>query len=177
MRALLRNVQTDHQRLDLREIAQSALLYARSSGPVSRLKVESSALDHQQQPAWIDGDAVQIQIAIVNLLRNAAEALSDGAASDPWISLNLSAEGDQWCLSVDDNGPGLPPALLDDTPLQTTKSSGSGLGLFVVRTTMENHHGTLRCGRSAQGGASLQLLFPAKPGPVSADQALPTTGD
>ena len=177
MRALLRNVQTDHQRLDLREIAQSALLYARSSGPVSRLTVESSALDHQQQPAWIDGDAVQIQIAIVNLLRNAAEALSDGAASDPWINLSLSAEGDQWCLSVDDNGPGLPPALLDDTPLQTTKSSGSGLGLFVVRTTMENHHGTLRCGRSAQGGASLQLLFPAKPGPVSADQALPTTGD
>ncbi|MBM5784175.1 MAG: sensor histidine kinase [Cyanobacteria bacterium K_DeepCast_35m_m1_288] len=177
MRALLRNVQTDHQRLDLREVAQSALLYGRSSGPVSRLTVESSALDHQQQPAWIDGDAVQIQIAIVNLLRNAAEALSDGAASDPWISLNLSAEGDQWCLSVDDNGPGLPPALLDDTPLQTTKSSGSGLGLFVVRTTMENHHGTLRCGRSAQGGASLQLLFPAKPSPGSADQALPTTGD
>ena len=177
MRALLRNVQTDHQRLDLREIAQSALLYARSSGPVSRLTVESSALDHQQQPAWIDGDAVQIQIAIVNLLRNAAEALSYGAASDPWISLNLTAEGDQWCLSVDDNGPGLPPALLDETLLQTTKSSGSGLGLFVVRTTMENHHGTLRCGRSAQGGASLQLHFPSKPGPGSADQALPTTGD
>ena len=177
MRTLLRNVQTDHQRLDLREVAQSALLYARSGGPVSRLTVESSALDHQQQPAWIDGDAVQIQIAIVNLLRNAAEALSDGAASDPWISLSLTAEGDQWCLSVDDNGPGLPPALLDDTPLQTTKSSGSGLGLFVVRTTMENHHGTLRCGRSAQGGASLQLLFPAKPSPGSTDQALPTTGD
>jgi C4-dicarboxylate-specific signal transduction histidine kinase len=177
MRTLLRNVQTDHQRLDLREVAQSALLYARSGGPVSRLTVESSALDHQQQPAWIDGDAVQIQIAIVNLLRNAAEALSDGAASDPWISLSLRAEGDQWCLSVDDNGPGLPPALLDDTPLQTTKSSGSGLGLFVVRTTMENHHGTLRCGRSAQGGASLQLLFPAKPSPGSTDQALPTTGD
>ncbi len=177
MRALLRNVQTDHQRLDLREIAQSALLYARSSGPVSRLTVESSALDHQQQPAWIDGDAIQIQIAIVNLLRNAAEALSDGAASDPWISLSLSAEGDQWCLSVDDNGPGLPPALLDDTPLQTTKSSGSGLGLFVVRTTMENHHGTLRWGLNDRGGASLNLLFPAKPVPDSMGQALPTSGD
>jgi C4-dicarboxylate-specific signal transduction histidine kinase len=177
MRTLLRNVQTDHQRLDLREVAQSALLYTRSGGPVSRLTVESSALDRQQQPAWIDGDAVQIQIAIVNLLRNAAETLSDGAALDPWISLRLTAEGDQWCLSVDDNGPGLPPALLDATPLQTTKNSGSGLGLFVVRTTMENHHGTLRCGTSARGGASLQLFFPAKPSPESTDQALPTTGD
>ena len=177
MRALLRNVQTDHQRLDLREVAQSALLYARSGGPVSSLTVESEALDRQQQPAWIDGDPVQIQIAIVNLLRNAAEALRDAAVTDPWISLSLRAEGEQWCLSVDDNGPGLPPALLDDTPLQTTKSSGSGLGLFVVRTTMENHHGALRCGTSVWGGAALQLLFPAKPGPGRLDQALPTTGD
>jgi C4-dicarboxylate-specific signal transduction histidine kinase len=144
---------------------------------VSSLTVESEGLDRQQQPAWIDGDPVQIQIAIVNLLRNAAEALRDAAVPDPWISLSLRAEGEQWCLSVDDNGPGLPPALLDDTPLQTTKSSGSGLGLFVVRTTMENHHGALRCGTSVWGGAALQLLFPAKPGPGRLDQALPTTGD
>jgi C4-dicarboxylate-specific signal transduction histidine kinase len=177
MRALLRNVQTDHQRLDLREVAQSALLYARSAGPVSRLTVESEALDRQPEPAWINGDPVQIQIAIVNLLRNAAEAVSHSAVPDPWIRLSLAAEAGQWCLAVDDNGPGLPPALLDNTPLQTTKSSGSGLGLFVVRTTMENHHGALRCGTSTRGGASLQLLFPAHPAPDGGLQALPTTGD
>ncbi|MBM5792916.1 MAG: GHKL domain-containing protein [Cyanobacteria bacterium M_surface_7_m2_037] len=177
MRALLRNVQTEHQRLDLREVAQSALLYARSGGPVSRLTVDSEALDREQEPAWIDGDPVQIQIAIVNLLRNAAEAVSDSTVPDPWIRLSLAAEAGQWCLAVDDNGPGLPPALLDNTPLQTTKSTGSGLGLFVVRTTMENHHGALRCGTSARGGASLQLLFPAQPAPDSGLQALPTTGD
>ena len=61
--------------------------------------------------------------------------------------------------------------------VQTTKSSGSGLGLFVVRTTMENHHGTLRWGLNDRGGASLNLLFPAKPGPDSMGQALPTSGD
>ena len=171
MRALLRNVQTEHQRLDLREVAQSALLYARSGGPLSRLTVDSAGLDQQQEPAWIEGDAVQIQIAIVNLLRNAAEALSDQPASHPWIGISLAPEGDHWCLSVADNGPGLPEGILDDTPLQTTKASGSGLGLFVVRSTMENHHGVLRCGTSAQGGAALQLLFPAQ------TQPLPTTGD
>ena len=66
-----------------------------------------------------------------------------------------------------DNGPGLPPQALDNTPLQTTKATGSGLGLFVVRTTMDNHHGRLECGESERGGALLQLWF----------QALPTTGD
>ena len=171
MRALLRNVQTEHQRLDLREVAQSALLYARSGGPLSRLTVDSTELDQQREAAWVDGDAVQIQIAIVNLLRNAAEALSNHSTDAPWIGISLQREGEHWCLSVSDNGPGLPPQALDSTPLQTTKATGSGLGLFVVRTTMDNHHGELRCASSPQGGASLALLFPAQAAP------LPTTGD
>ena len=172
MRALLRNVQTEHQRLDLREVAQSALLYARSGGVAGRIPIDSRGLEDIQEHAWIDGDAVQIQIAIVNLLRNAAEALVEHGSETPWISVDLARQGDQWCLSVADNGPGLPPNALDDTPLQTTKASGSGLGLFVVRTTMENHHGTLHCAVSARGGALLQLRFPA-----ADDPALPTTGD
>jgi signal transduction histidine kinase len=172
MRALLRNVQTEPQRLDLRAVAQSALLYARSAGPVSRIPVDSNALDRLREPAWIEGDAVQIQIAIVNLLRNAAEALAEQGRSDPWIGLSLSHEANQWWLSVEDNGPGLLQETLDATPLLTTKASGSGLGLFVVRTTMENHQGTLECGASERGGALLRLRFPDLPRPD-----LPSTGD
>lgn len=167
MRALLRNVQTEHQRLDLREVAQSALLYARSGGPLTRLEIDSTELERSAAPAWIEGDPVQIQIAIVNLLRNAAEALAESNVLDPWIAIRLTSSGEHWCLAVADNGPGLPPQALDDTPLQTTKATGSGLGLFVVRTTMDNHHGRLGCGESERGGALLQLWF----------QALPTTGD
>ena len=73
------------------------------------------------------------------------------------------AEADQWCLEVADNGPGLPQSLLDQLPLQTSKASGSGLGLFVVQTTMENHHGQLDVAVSAEGGALLRLRFPALP--------------
>ena len=172
MRALLRNVQTEHQRLDLRDVAQSALLYARSAAPVSRMLVDSSELDRLREPAWIEGDAVQIQIAIVNLLRNAAEALAEQGRTDPWIGVSLRREANHWWLSVEDNGPGLPQEALDETPLLTTKASGSGLGLFVVRTTMENHQGTLECGVSERGGALLRLRFPAL-----AQPDLPTTGD
>lgn len=172
MRALLRNVQTEHQRLDLRDVAQSALLYARSAAPVSRMLVDSSELDRLREPAWIEGDAVQIQIAIVNLLRNAAEALAEQGRTDAWIGVSLRREANHWWLSVEDNGPGLPQEALDETPLLTTKASGSGLGLFVVRTTMENHQGTLECGVSERGGALLRLRFPALTQPD-----LPTTGD
>ena len=80
-----------------------------------------------------------------------------------YLPLALWAEADQWCLEVADNGPGLPQSLLDQLPLQTSKASGSGLGLFVVQTTMENHHGQLDVAVSAEGGALLRLRFPALP--------------
>ncbi|MEY4430689.1 MAG: hypothetical protein RLZZ533_625, partial [Cyanobacteriota bacterium] len=167
MRALLRNVQTEQQRLDLRSVVQSTLLYARSGGTTSRILLDSSQLDALEDPAWINGDAVQIQIGIVNLLRNAAEALEESAESAPWIGISLSRHGQEWWLEVADNGPGLPSDTLSDTPLQTTKASGSGLGLFVVRTMMDNHHGQLDCAVSSRGGALLRLRFPV----------LPITGD
>ena len=169
MRALLRNVQTEHQPLNLRDVALSALLYARSSGLAAPTLIDSTALDHNSAPAWIEGDAAQIQIAIVNLLRNASEALAEqersGKAEPAWIGVALRADGDQWCLEVADNGPGLPQEALETGPLNTTKANGSGLGLFVVRTTMENHHGALEGQATPQGGALLRLRFPARQGP------------
>ena len=169
MRALLRNVQTEHRRLDLREVAQSALLYARSGGATARVAIDSQLLDQLAQPAWIEGDAVQVQIAIVNLLRNAGEALQEAGTEPTWIGLSLSRQGQEWWLEVADNGPGLPADSLEAAPLRTTKADGSGLGLFVVRTTLENHHGSVEVATSPQGGALVRLRFPA------AD--LPTTGD
>ncbi len=174
MRALLRSAETDHQRLDLREVASSALLYARSGGSTARVPIDSTDLDHSQQPAWIDGDAVQIQIAIVNLLRNAAEALLQAAIPEPWIRLRLERQAEDWWLEVADNGPGLAASMEQAIAPHTTKAQGSGLGLFVVRTTMENHGGTLEIDRSESGGACLRLCFPARNAPGG---DLPSTGD
>jgi nitrogen fixation/metabolism regulation signal transduction histidine kinase len=62
---------------------------------------------------------------------------------------------------VEDSGPGFPAETVPGTLLQTTKAGGSGLGLFVVRTTMENHHGRMELGRSQRGGALVRLSIPA----------------
>jgi C4-dicarboxylate-specific signal transduction histidine kinase len=162
MRSLLRNVQTEHQRLDLRAVAQSAVLYTRTGTAAARLGIDSSGLDQNPAvPAWIEGDAAQIQIAIVNLLRNAAEAVMGSTTSAPWIGISLRREQEQWRLRVADNGPGFQGDATEVHPLHTTKSNGSGLGLFVVRTTMENHRGSVELGTSATGGAQVDLVFQA----------------
>ena len=162
MRTLLRNVQTEHQRIDLREVARSAVLYARSATAASRLGLDSSGLEEEASgPAWIEGDGAQIQIAIVNLLRNACEALVEADVQDPRIGISLHRDGAHWLLTLADNGPGFRGDESDAAPLHTTKAEGSGLGLFVVRTTMDHHKGGMDLGCSEHGGALVQLRFPA----------------
>jgi len=175
MRTLLRNVQTEHRPIDLGEVARSAVLYARSATAAARLGLDSSSLENQaSSPAWIEGDGAQIQIAIVNLLRNACEALVEADVDDPWIGISLERDGAHWLLAVADNGPGFRDADADTALLQTSKAQGSGLGLFVVRTTMDNHNGQMRIGRSSRGGAQVSLRFPHA-NPASSNP--PTTGD
>jgi signal transduction histidine kinase len=180
MRTLLRNVQTVPQRLDLRQVCRSTVLYARSSGVDSTLELDSLSLEASEEPAWIEGDAEQIQIAVLNLLRNAAEAIRGGTADSGWIGIDLQRRGPEWQLRVQDNGPGYPGGIAPAEPLDTTKPDGSGLGLFVVRTTMANHRGRLMLDIRPGGGARASLFFPALPAttaPEDSSGGLPSRGD
>ena len=160
MRTLLRNVQTKHSRLNLAHVANSALLYLRPALNRAGVQVEPEGLD---QPCLIDGDSAQLQIALVNLLRNSLEALEQQPL-ERHLRLCLEQHNDQALLKIEDNGPGFPalPDLLE--PLETSRREGSGLGLFVVQTTLENHNGTVELGRSNLGGAAVTLRLPLAPG-------------
>ena len=162
MRSLLRNVQTHHQELNLAHVARNALLYAAPSLKAAGVTVERQGLD---QRLAVLGDAAQIQIAVVNLLRNALEALESaggGVAGAPaTVVVRLARDADTVVLTVADNGPGFQAPETALEPLATSKPTGSGLGLFVVQTTMENHHGQVVVGRSRLGGATVRLIFPA----------------
>lgn len=163
MRSLLRNVQTHHRRLNLANVARSALLYAGPSLKAAGITVQREGLEASLA---VLGDAAQIQIAVVNLLRNALEALetaAPSAATPATIAVRLQSEGDTVVLSVADNGPGFQAPQTALSPLETSKANGSGLGLFVIQTTMENHRGSLAIGRSSLGGAEVRLIFPAAP--------------
>lgn len=174
MRTLLRNVQTEHQQLDLAEVARSSLLQMRSALRKSGISViRDSSLE---TPATVEGDPTQIQMAIVNLLRNAVEALGQEGATGraPQIAMALEPSAEGVDLIVDDNGPGFPAGQHTITPLETTKPQGTGLGLFVVETTMANHGGTVKLEPSPWGGARVRLHFPHRD--TSALQHYPTPG-
>lgn len=116
----------------------------------------------------IIGDANQLRQVIINLLYNAADAMSDGGCIKIESRLLLrGANGFQKApavqISVTDNGSGIP----EDTarhlfePFWTTKSSGTGLGLAISYRIIEGHGGTITAESPEEGGCRFVITLPA----------------
>jgi two-component system sensor kinase FixL len=113
-------------------------------------------------------DRIQFQQAIVNLVRNAVEAVADLDRREVRL-IGRPVGPDFYEIRVEDSGPGVPPDQVERMfePLMTTKSDGMGLGLSVTRTIVENHGAALTVGRSDMGGAAFMFsLHRAKEDPV-----------
>jgi len=113
----------------------------------------------------IAGDEVLLRQAFSNLLRNALEACA-GAAKPPRIAIEaeLDQVSKQSRIAVNDNGPGIAPALRERVfrPFFTmNKRNGTGLGLALVQKIIVSHNGRIVVGTSPDGGASLQITLPA----------------
>lgn len=102
--------------------------------------------------------------AIVNLLKNAIDALGETTAQDKRIAVALSQRGRFVELSIADNGPGIPAELQSRLfePFFTTKKlgQGNGLGLSLSRTNLRRWGGDLHFSETPGGGASFTLLLP-----------------
>ncbi len=104
-------------------------------------------------------DRGQMQEALVNLIRNAADAMGGEG------ELRLRAEridGGSMVLSVEDSGPGVSPQMIDEIfkPFFTTRSSGTGLGLSIARRILEAHGGTLTYETGRKGGGRFVASIP-----------------
>jgi signal transduction histidine kinase len=164
MKVLLRNVETSHEPVDLAQVVTSALLQ------VKRLLVNNAIAVHRVGPpsgCLITGDDVQLQFAISNLLRNAAEAIVAGGTGRREIGITIREEagqqGETVELVIGDGGPGWPGGPIEEVLLATSKPQGTGIGLFVVATAVKNHHGSISVGRSPLGGAEFRIVLPRQP--------------
>lgn len=158
MRMLLRNVETQHTPVDLAATVDSSLLFLKRELRQRQVQLSTAGLD---QVCMVLGDSAQLQIAITNVIRNAIEAM---AQLDPpaarRLAVSLVRDGQEVTVVVADSGPGFTADAID-LPLSSSKPEGTGIGLFVVRTTLDHHQGSLSIGRSeALGGAEVCLRLP-----------------
>jgi signal transduction histidine kinase len=105
-------------------------------------------------------DDTLLDQAVINLLRNAADAASTAAQPHVWLETRLSDRG-RPVIEIADNGPGVDESLGDKIflPFFTTKPDGSGIGLALARQVMLVHKGAITALPRPGGGALFRLTF------------------
>jgi two-component system nitrogen regulation sensor histidine kinase NtrY len=106
----------------------------------------------EEDPALVHADPVQLEQALLNIVKNALEAIDEvkrapmegthgGAGVRGTVTVRLGRVGDRVRLVIEDTGPGVPPEVSDQlfTPFFTTKAHGQGIGLTMVQEILSNH--------------------------------------
>lgn len=118
------------------------------------------ALDESLPP--VKADRIQIEQVLLNLVRNAIEAMQGIPPADARLSLSTSKVGEFVRVDVSDNGKGIAPDELGRLfgPFFTTKPSGMGLGLSISRSIIENHNGAITVESTPGRGTTFRFSLP-----------------
>ncbi|GLH18109.1 two-component sensor histidine kinase [Pseudomonas atacamensis] len=145
------------ERLDLATVVDQSLQLLDA-----RLRDEQVSLVlHLTRPAWVRGDAIRLEQVLINLLRNALDAMQGKACKR--LEIRLEADEQLWRLSVNDNGGGIAEEHLGQVfdPFFTTKPVGDGLGLgLAVSFAIVHESGGRLSVENGDHGAVFSLTLP-----------------
>ena len=148
-------------RFDLNEAINEVIVLARSAIAENGVSVQTRL---SEGLAPVEGDRVQLQQVILNLILNAAEAMSavDEGARELLISTEQSRTNGV-LVAVRDSGPGIDPEHIERVfeAFYTTKSSGVGMGLSICRSIIDAHGGRLWADANEPRGAVFQFTLPS----------------
>lgn len=138
----------------IREAASLALVGAAEKGISPQFDLDPKATP-------VLADRVQIQQVLINLIRNAIEAMEGQGVRKLLVASRLE-DTDTIRVSVSDTGSGLSTEIADQLfdPFVSTKGSGMGLGLSICRTIVEAHGGRIRAVPGHEGGTEFQFTLP-----------------
>ncbi len=160
MRQFVRKRETERLPIDVNQLVGEVCRFLASETAQRKITIDLELADAL---ASVRADSVEIQQVLINLVRNAFDAVA--AADDPRrriaIVTSMADHGDVE-VRVDDCGPGISSGLSQQVfePFFTSKDDGLGMGLAICRTLIEAHGGRIWAGRSNQGGASVGFCLP-----------------
>jgi C4-dicarboxylate-specific signal transduction histidine kinase len=161
IRALMQKAPARIDSVDVNEAVRGVIELIYGEVPKNRVSVRTQLADGLP---LIQGDGVQLQQVVLNLILNAVQAM--GAVTDGTreVLITTSQTGpNEVCLGVQDTGPGLSPENLPRLfePFYTTKPEGMGMGLSICRSIVEAHGGRLWATPCEPQGALFQFKIPA----------------
>lgn len=144
---------------DLRDAVHSAMTMMRADLDVQSIDLNVTAPEH---PVPVHGDAFRIEQVLVNLIRNATDAVAQ--ISRPRIAIDLTDDGHEAFIRVSDNGDGLSTDAqsMAAEPFFSTKPSGAGmgLGLAISAAILKDHDGQIDFSNNAEKGACFVMTLP-----------------
>ena len=156
--------QPRHTRLDLAALMRESASLLDWDVQRSRARL---ALELPDAPVTVRGDEVMLQQVVVNLMRNALDALRAAPPADPCVTLRLAVRPGEVHAQVHDNGCGLSDEAQARlfVPFASTKPSGMGIGLSICRSFVELHQGRLWFSRNEDRGVTFHLSLPVATAP------------
>jgi two-component system sensor kinase FixL len=157
LRQFVTKGETERRAENLNQLVEEALALALVGARQSGVRVTLD-LDQTLPPVLADG--VQIQQVVLNLVRNAIEAMEECDRRELIIATHTLPDMAE--VTVADTGPGIAPELAERLfqPFVTTKETGMGLGLSICRDIVEAHHGRLTSVPQPEGGTLFRVALP-----------------
>jgi C4-dicarboxylate-specific signal transduction histidine kinase len=157
--ALFKRGDMQIQQVDLNALLSEALDLLHTNLITDRITVTTQLAERLRS---FDGDKVQLQQVLLNLIMNAADAMREGPVVMRRLTIGTEATDAEIRLRVTDHGPGIAPKDLKNIfePFWSAKPAGMGIGLSICRSIVTAHHGTLTVANNPDGGATFFLVFP-----------------
>jgi two-component system sensor kinase FixL len=175
LRQFVRKGETERRCESLNKLVEEALALALVGARQSGVRVILD-LAHGLPPVLVDG--VQIQQVVLNLVRNAIEAMEAVERRELNIATRAIAGEETAEVRVADSGPGIASEIADRLfqPFVSTKKNGMGLGLSICREIIEAHQGRLGVGPAPSGGTVFWLTLPMPPAEEAEGEGLVSAG-
>ena len=161
LRSVLRKTPFEIRNIDLNETVGEVIGFTRALAERRGIALTYGPAATELR---INGDGVQLQQVVLNLLINAVDAISEVGKRE--IDVTTGRSGAYAEIKVSDSGSGLADGDLRNVfnPFFTTKPQGMGMGLAIVRTIVEAHHGQISAENQLSGGALFTVRLPVARG-------------
>jgi C4-dicarboxylate-specific signal transduction histidine kinase len=159
MRSLLKKAPFELKKIDLNEVVQETVVFFSMLTVARDIALTGPAAP---EPLPIQGDRIQLQQVIINLVVNAMDAMAANMGNSRGIAIRTARDGGFAELSVTDSGPGIAPDKLRQVfePFFTSKAEGMGMGLSIARTIVEAHQGEMWAENQPGAGAIFRIRLP-----------------
>jgi C4-dicarboxylate-specific signal transduction histidine kinase len=158
IRSMMKLEKREKEKVDLNKLIKEIINIYQGEATVKQIQLNVKLTE---QPVNIFADQIQIQQVLLNFITNASQAIEGSKTVNKTIVITETVDNDFVTVSVRDYGEGIDESLKDKifSPFITSKKEGSGIGLAISQSIIQDHHGKVRAENMPGGGASFSFIL------------------